>query len=99
MKIIPITADQSQTFGIQLDNQNCQINIYQKSTGLYLDLTLNNAPVLNARLCLDRVKLVRLSYLGFLGDLVFIDTQGTSDPYYTGLNTRYILVYYSQGEI
>lgn len=99
MKIIPITADQSQTFGIQLDNQNCQISIYQKSTGLYLDLYLNNQPIINARLCRDRVKLIGLKYLGFSGDLVFLDTQGLDDPDYTGLNTRFILAYFADGEI
>ena len=99
MKVIPITADQSQTFGVQLDNQNCQINIYQKSTGLYLDLKVNNVNILSSRLCLDRVKLVGLKYLGFSGDLVFLDTQGLSDPEYTGLNSRYIFVYFSEGEI
>lgn len=99
MKIIPITADQSQTFGVQLDKQDCNINIYQKSTGLYLDLSVAGTPIINARLCLDRVKLVGLKYLGFSGDLVFIDTQGLSDPTYDGLNSRYLLVYFSEGEI
>lgn len=37
--------------------------------------------------------IVRSAYLGFIGDLAFIDTQGTSDPIYAGLGTRFQLVY------
>ena len=32
-------------------------------------------------------------YLGFVGDLMFADTQGASDSSYDGLGTRYLLVY------
>ena len=94
-QVIPITSDASQTFTIQLGNQNCQINLYQKTTGLFMDLTVNNNPILIAILCLDRVYLVREAYLGFIGNLFFVDTQGTSDPVYSGLGSRYILVYSS----
>ena len=46
-------------------------------------------------LCLNLVGLVRSAYLGFIGQLAFFDTQGTSDPDYSGLGTRYQLVYQS----
>jgi hypothetical protein len=42
---------------------------------------------------------VRDLYLGFSGDLFFADTQGTNDPYYTDLGTRYLLVYVTPGEV
>ncbi|GAN63005.1 hypothetical protein AA0313_1445 [Acetobacter indonesiensis NRIC 0313] len=43
--------------------------------------------------CRDRVGLVQRKYLGFTGELTFLDTQGTSDPQYTSLNDRWLLVY------
>lgn len=90
---IPISAVPSQVMSVQLGGQSCQIKVYQKSTGVYCDLAVNNVPVVTAVLCLDRNKLVRHKYLGFVGDLAFVDTQGKSDPDYTGFGTRYQLIY------
>lgn len=93
MQTIPLQAVPSQSLSVLLAGQNCQINVYQKSTGLFLDLSMNNAPVLTTVICRDRVKLVRQVYLGFVGDLAFVDTQDLSDPDYTGLAGRFALVY------
>ena len=92
---IALSQVPSQTLTIQLGTQQCTINVYQKSTGLYLDLKVAGTQILNTMLCLDRVALIRESYLGFIGQLFFVDTQGTDDPYYTGFGTRFILVYSS----
>lgn len=94
MQVIPLTAVASQSFTVQLNGQNCEINIYQKSTGLYFDLTVNGESIVNTMICLNAVGLVREVYLGFIGQLVFIDTQGSDDPYYTGLGSRYVLTYW-----
>ena len=93
MKTIPLQAVPSQTLSVLFGGQNCQINVYQKSTGLYLDLSINNAPVLTTVLCRDRVRMVRQAYHGFVGDLTFADLQGYSDPDCTGLGGRFALVY------
>ena len=93
MLIIPIAAKPSQKLSALLAGQNCQINVYQKTTGLYLDLAINNVPVKSGIICRDRVWLIRHPYLGFVGDLMFADTQGASDSSYDGLGTRYLLVY------
>jgi hypothetical protein len=90
---IPVQAVPSQTFTVQLGNQSCHITIYQKRTGLYLDLFADGAPIGVGILCHDRVWLIRDAYLGFVGDLAFIDTQGTDDPDYTSLGTRFVLVW------
>lgn len=68
-------------------------------TGLFLDLYINNAVVRTATICRDRVKLIRDAYLGFVGDLEFMDTQGLQDPDYTGLGARYQLVYLEQADL
>ena len=82
-----------------LGTQACTINIAQKTTGMFIDLFLNNVLIIGGVLCLDRTYIVRDSYLGFSGDLFFADTQGTSDPYYTDLGTRYLLVYLTSAEL
>lgn len=92
---IPISAVASQSFTIQLGGQNCAINIYQLSTGLFFDLAVNGSDIVNTMICLNLVGLVREEYLGFIGQLAFVDTQGTDDPTYDGLGTRFQLVYIS----
>ncbi|CAM2143826.1 conserved protein of unknown function [Pararobbsia alpina] len=93
MLTIPLTATASQRFNTLLGNQNCRLKIYQKTTGLYADLYVNDAPIVQGAVCRDRVRIVRRAYLGFVGDLVFFDTQGTSDPTSDALGARYQLVY------
>jgi len=91
MKIIPLQSVPSQTVSVVLDGQSCRLNIYQKTTGLFIDLFKNGDLVISARICRDRTKIVRHQYLGFLGDLFFFDSQGLNDPEYSGLGTRYYL--------
>ena len=95
IQFIPISPVASQSFTIKLGNQNCAIKIYQLSTGLYFDLAVDNNPIVYAMLCLNLVGLVREEYLGFVGQLAFFDTQGTNDPTYDGLGSRFQLIYQS----
>ena len=98
MKVIPLLAVPSQTLSVLLGEQNCQINVYQKSTGLFLDLAVYNNVIVRAVRCLDRLRMVRTAYQGFVGDLAFADTQGYEDPAYTGLGARFLLLYLEDGE-
>ena len=69
------------------------MNIYQKITGLYMDLYVDNALVIGGVICEDRNRIVRSKYLGFIGDFMFYDNHGKSDPTYDGLGNRYTLLY------
>lgn len=91
--LIPLAATPSQTLTVTLAGQICRIELSQRTTGMYMDLSVNGSVICSSSLCLDRVKIIRRSYRGFVGDLVFIDKQGASDPDYTGLGTRFVLAY------
>lgn len=93
MRIIPVQSVASQDLTVQLADQVCQITIRQKALGLFLDLAVNNASIVAGVFCQNLNKIVRSTYLGFTGDLCFIDTQGTDDPIYTGLGSRFVLAY------
>lgn len=100
MKTVPLSPVPSQTLQIVLAQQNCQMAVYQKGTHIYLDLALNGSPVLNCRQCVDQGRLLLgRQYYGFVGDLMFIDTQGSDDPLYTGLGSRWILVYLEAADL
>lgn len=99
MNVVPLQSLPSQTLNVSLAGQACTIAIYQKTTGVFLDLTVAGAPCVFGVLCHDRVRLVRQAYLGFIGDLSFIDTQGRDDPQYTGMGSRWVLAYLTPDDI
>lgn len=103
MQIIPLQAVPSQVLTVTLDGQVCNIFINQKESGLYLDLyngaVTPPAEIIVGVLCENRNRIVRSAYLGFSGDLMFYDTQGNSDPDFTGLDGRYALTYLTADEV
>ena len=99
MQIIPLQPLPAQNFTVNLNNQPCQISVYQKLSGLYLDLQVNNALIIGGVLCQNLNRIVRSLYLGFSGDLAFIDTQGQDDPVFTGLGDRFQLAYLAPADL
>lgn len=99
MQIIPLQPVPSQTVSVALNNQACTINVYTLSTGLYCDLYVNNSLIIGGVVCENNNVIVRDAYLGFVGDIAFEDTQGSTDPVYTGLGTRYVLAYFLPSEL
>ena len=93
--IVPLQAVPAQKLYITLGGQNVGISIYMIGERLYLDLALNDDPIITSVICQDRVNLISEESYGFSGNLAFIDTQGKSDPEYTGLGSRYLLAYLS----
>lgn len=91
--VVPLQAVSSQTLSVTLSGQACKINVYQKSTGLYVDLYVNDKLIVGGVIGLNGVPIVGDTYFGFTGDLGFIDTQGTDDPDSSGLGSRWLLVY------
>lgn len=99
MKIVPLNDIPAQTFVVTLNNQYCRINLYQKSTGLFIDLYVQDAPIITGRICRDRDRIVRELYLGFDGDLSFVDQQAAEDPSTPGLGSRFLLYYFTPDEL
>jgi hypothetical protein len=99
MLTVPIQDTPAQILRVTLGGQACQIVLRQRSTGLYCDLSINDLPIITGVVCVNLGRIVRSAYLGFLGDLLFIDTQGTSDPSSPGLGARYLLQYIQQSEL
>lgn len=99
MLTIPIADRPAQSLKVSLGGQSCQIDIDQKSTGLFLSLYVNDAPIALGVACRIGARMVREAYRGFIGDLAFADTQGASDPSYPGLGTRFVLVYLETADL
>ena len=91
--VIPLVAVPSQTLTTMLGQTPVRLRIRQRRTGLFVDVLSQDVPVIEGVKALDRTKIVRAAYRGFPGDLFFVDTQGTTDPAYDGLGTRYLLLW------
>jgi len=99
MLIVPLQPVPRQLVNITLADQACQIVVAQKSTGIFLDLYVNDALVIGGVICENLNVIVRSLYLGFIGDLAFFDIGGKSDPFYSLIGTRFFLGYFTPAEV
>lgn len=65
----------------------------QKRTGLFFSIAVDEVFIIRSVLCENINPLILYNYLKFTGNLFFVDTEGNSDPDFTGLGDRYLLVY------
>jgi len=91
--VVPLAPIPAQDCKVVLGGQNCHITVYQKPEGLFVDINADGVDIALAVIARDTVNLIARGYAGFVGSLFFIDTQGASDPDYTGLGIRYQLIY------
>lgn len=104
MLSVALKAEKSQQFNVTLDGVSCTIKVYQRDTGLYMDLYVGESTAVCLGVaCLNAVRIVRYDYLraktGFSGDLFFIDQKGSDDPYWQELGGRYMLYYVTNSEL
>lgn len=93
MQEISLQPAKGQDVRVTLGSQSCRVRLHQRSTGFYIDLWKDDSPLMQGVLCLNCTRLVRYPYLGFSGDLVFVDTLGTDNPTWDGIGARYKLYY------
>lgn len=96
---IPIQAVPNQTLSVTLARQNVQLALRQFEDSIYIDVSVSTKSIARTRVCRDRQRiLLDVGYLGFIGDLAFVDTRGAADPQYFGLGSRFQLFYLAAGE-
>lgn len=98
MLIVPVQPVPSQIIQVLLGGQQCTLAVYQKRTGMYMNVSVG-ALIIGGVICENANRIVRSVYLGFIGDFVFLDTQGNNDPVYTGLGSRWVLVYLEASDL
>lgn len=99
MITISLDAVKEQMVNVTLSEQQCSIRLVQRESGIYMDLSVSGVPLIQGIPCWYANKMVRYKYIGFIGDLVFLDSKGEEDPEYSGLGKRFNLYYLSEGEI
>lgn len=113
MLTIPLAPVASQTLQFVAAGQNCQMSVYTNDGFDYNDPTLNTEKeyiaidfayngiqVTSAQNCLNVTRLLKnRKYLGFVGDFMFVDTQGSDDPQFAGLGSRWVLLYLEASDL
>lgn len=112
MVIIPLQAAPTQTLNISLNGQACTLNLYAAGEDLnsdnnipvFVDLYVGGVLIEGGMFSNIGVRMVRDSYLGFLGDLVMSDTQpdpnlGPEQAQWQGLGARWSLLYLYPSEL
>ena len=99
MQTVPLQSLPNQTVNIQLNGQSCTLNVYQKSTGMFMDVLVNDVLIIGGVICENLNRIVRSLYLGFIGDFAWVDTQGNDDPYYSQIGVRFYLLYFNASEL
>lgn len=99
MLLIPLQAVPNQTLGVALSNQNVRLTIYTRNSDLFMDVFVDTTAIIRGIICQNKNRIVRDLYLGFQGDFAFFDTQGDTDPVYTGLASRYALIYLEPSDL
>lgn len=99
-QIIPLKAVPNQKATLLLASQLTKLSLYTMPDGrMYMDVLLNDQPVVTGVICQNNNRIVRNAYFGYSGDFVFQDTQGSIDPSYSGLGTRFQLWYLAASEL
>lgn len=99
MLTIPVQPVPNQVLQVSLSNQACSIELTQFQYGLFMNVSVSGTLIIGGVICQNLNRIVRDTYLGFDGDFAFYDTQGTSDPIYTGLGSRWLLLYLSPSDL
>lgn len=98
MLIVPTQAFARQELQVQLSGQNCSLTIAQNAYGLFMDVYVDGVLLIGGVICQNLNRIVRMAYTGFIGDLAFIDIEGTEDPVFTGLGSRFFLGYFTAAD-
>lgn len=97
---VPLSAVANQTTSVNLGGQPVQISVRKIGSSLYFSLQNGTVPIVTARVCRNRQRLLLDSqYQPFAGDFFFEDTQGDTDPQFQGLDTRYFLYYLEASDL
>jgi hypothetical protein len=99
MLLVPTQPFPNQQIQITLGGQSVSLNIFQNEYGVFMDVYVGPTLIIAGVLCENLNCIVRDDYLGFIGDLGWFDSQGATDPVYTGFGIRYFLAYLEESDL
>lgn len=88
----------NQKLSVLLGELECDIQLRQMGSRLYLSLAVDNVEVFRNAICTNAGPINGATVLEFPGVLFFLDTKGKESPQWEGLNDRWKLFYASNDE-
>lgn len=100
---VPLIDTPNQELAIELENQDCTIQVRQLADYIYLTLWVDSTLICENAICMPLVPIVQNSQSLFSGNFLIVDSSAKADkqslPDYTELGTRYLLVYGTDEEL
>ena len=84
---IPLQPVPNQRLGVRIEGKAYSISIALRRGGLYITVSADGETLVRNR--------ALLSFAPLEGDLMLVDTRGTSDPVWDELGERYRLMYWT----
>lgn len=102
MTEVPLIATPNQELAIELEEQDCTIQVRQLGNYTYLTLWVDSTLIVENAICMPGVAILQGYIQGFKGNLVLVDSsdhnnQQLSD--YRELGSRFILLYLTEAEV
>lgn len=98
MQLIPLQNIPFQSFIVDLDKQNCIIELRQYGSAMYMTLSIDQEKIFDNVICNNNV-LFPVFATKLKGKFAWVDTKGKSHPNASQIEERFNLVYYSESEL
>lgn len=102
MTEVPLIATPNQELAIELEEQDCTIQVSQLGNYTYLTLWVDSTLIVENAICMPGVAILQGYVHGFRGNFVLVDSSDPNNQQlsnYTELGSRFILLYLTDEEI
>lgn len=102
MTEVPLIATPNQELAIELEEQDCTIQVRQLGNYTYLTLWVDSTLIVENAICMPGVAILQCYVHGFRGNFVLVDSSDPNNQQlsnYTELGSRFILLYLTDEEI
>lgn len=102
MTEVPLIATPNQELAIELEEQDCTIQVRQLGNYTYLTLWVESTLIVENAICMPGVAILQGYVHGFRGNFVLVDSSDPNNQQlsnYTELGSRFLLLYLTDEEI
>lgn len=96
MTEVPLIATPNQELAIELEEQDCTIQVRQLGNYTYLTLWVDSTLIVENAICMPGVAILQGYVHGFRGNFVLVDSSDPNNQQlsnYTELGSRFLLLY------
>lgn len=98
MQLIPLQNIPFQSFIVDLDGQNCIIELRQNGSAMYMTLSIDQEKIFDNVICNNNTLFPAFA-TKLKGKFAWVDTKGKAHPNASQIEDRFNLVYYSESEV